>query len=276
MLSLDQRTHDPHRYVHGGAWRDFRINAMSIEPTISALLGNSNLPPIMSRIAAIASIDYRLSAHPDFPQSPDTPATQSRYAKHPEHIEDVHAAIALLDSQYGIGNNFILAGHSCGATLAFQYVMGTEIYQEPSRTTKLIRPIGPAPVAILGVSGIYNLRNIVATHSMIREYRDFIIGAFDENEEAWDVVSPARWTTFGQTWQAGRLVVLAHSDQDELIEKGQMQEMKETLMDAAKGLKVVSVDNVGGRHDEIWQIGSEIARLIVITIQNLDNVAEKS
>jgi hypothetical protein len=105
-------------YIHGGAWRDPNITYESFIPTIKHLVNRTTPMPI----AGFASIDYRLSAHPDFPQDADTPPEARREARHPDHIEDVCSALIYLICNHDIGFDYLLVGHSVGATLAFQVI----------------------------------------------------------------------------------------------------------------------------------------------------------
>jgi hypothetical protein len=82
-------------------------------------------------IAGYASIDYRLSAHPAYPQDAgNTPKTSLREARHPDHLDDVCSAIVFLMDKFDFGSNYILVGHSCGASLSFQAVMRVLVNQE--------------------------------------------------------------------------------------------------------------------------------------------------
>ncbi|EHY53845.1 Kynurenine formamidase [Exophiala dermatitidis] len=71
-------------------------------------------------IAGYASINYRLSPHHQkAPQDPTkTPKYELRDARWPDHIHDVVQAIAHLQQKYGFGENYLLVGHSVGATMA--------------------------------------------------------------------------------------------------------------------------------------------------------------
>ena len=97
-------------FIHGGAWlhvlfyivpnnrRDPRQTSHDGDPLLNYLRG-TDLP------LTLASVNYRLS-----------PAV-----RHPSHQEDVIAALTYLKEQYGM-KEYILVGHSAGATLAFQSV----------------------------------------------------------------------------------------------------------------------------------------------------------
>jgi acetyl esterase/lipase len=198
-----------------------------------------------------------------------------RNAKHPEHINDIQLALSFLQRKYRFGKRYILVGHSCGATLAFQAVMASLSVQGRE---------GPvngyiAPLAILGMAGIYNLRLLRDSHRDISAYQDFIEGAFGADEKAWDAASPGvvRGEDGVEGWKEGRLVVLAHSKGDELCDMEQSERMKEFL-EGWKGndqKRLVQFLVIKGRHDEAWEKGEELARGILFTIENLQGLRDK-
>ncbi|OOQ85307.1 hypothetical protein PEBR_26574 [Penicillium brasilianum] len=285
-------------YIHGGAWHDPEITAESIEPTQSILQAAPDLP-----ITGFASIEYRLSPHPKHPQDKaTTPPEEYRDAKHPDHIRDVEAALAFLQNTYGFGQRYILVGHSCGATLAFQAVMGAvaghreqlfngsahECVVETEPVSSSPEPLPPRlsaqPTAIVGVAGIYDLRQIVEKHRDIPEYREFVEDAFGTDELLWDAVSPAQMAGSRGVeggWKTGRLVVLAHSKDDELVDEGQLETMREALR-AWEGRKAqvskeeltsndrrVQLLPLNGKHDEAWVTGEELARAVKFAFEEL-------
>lgn len=272
-------------YIHGGAWRDPAITSASFERTQSLLRGSSPSPSAhyasttLPHIAGFASIEYRLSPHPNFPQDrAGTDANRLRDARHPDHIHDVRDALALLQSRYGVvGRRCVLVGHSCGATLAFQSVMrdlaGAARHES---STGLIQP-----TAIVGVEGIYDLRLLRDTYRHCSVYQDFIEGAFGPDEDLWDAVSPATkkdpdGVGIEASWSEGTLAVLAHSRDDELVDFGQVSAMKATLEQWAenqkkneKNARVLVLDDLRGTHDEVWSKGEELARVIAVVIEEL-------
>ncbi|KAL2817786.1 hypothetical protein BJX63DRAFT_384887 [Aspergillus granulosus] len=250
--------------IHGGAWRDPAQTSISyLMPALDILRSSSSssLP-----ITHLASISYRLSAHPSHPQDPSTePSTSLRAAKHPDHLADVQSALSFLQTKYKFGSKYVLVGHSCGATLAFQGVMSRLSPQQ----TEL-----KAPIAILGMAGIYDLRLLRDSHRDISAYQDFIEGAFGSDETLWDSVSPAIVTGKEgvEGWASGRVVVLAHSEEDGLCDLAQSLRMKETLGAWEKGgeeKRAVHFLPTRGEHDEAWEEGEELARGIVFTVGKL-------
>ncbi|KAJ0424678.1 hypothetical protein BJY00DRAFT_276143 [Aspergillus carlsbadensis] len=254
--------------IHGGAWRDPTQTSESYLTPALEILRKSSSTTSPLPISRLASISYRLSAHPSHPQDPSTEPTNTlRAAKHPDHIADIHAALSFLQTKYKFGSNYVLVGHSCGATLAFQAVMRGI----PSRKEYA------APIGILGMAGIYDLRLLRDSHKGISAYQEFIEGAFGDDESLWDSVSPA--VADGEEgvvgWGNGRVVVLAHSDEDGLCDLAQSLKMKETLgaweKDGNEGREVYSL-SIRGEHDEAWEKGEELGRGIVYTVRKLQEL----
>ncbi|KAJ5587755.1 uncharacterized protein N7459_003520 [Penicillium hispanicum] len=288
-------------YIHGGAWRDPTVTSSAFDNAESILRSSPGLP-----IAGFASISYRLSAHPNHPQDQaTTPPQEFRYAKHPDHIRDVEAALAFLQNTYGFGPRYILVGHSCGATLAFQSVMGAvaghreQLFNggandsgaDANMVSSSPDPLPPRlrahPTAIVGVAGIYDIRRLVDTHRDISAYRQFIEGAFGADELLWDTVSPAQMIGSRGVeggWKSGRLVVLAHSKDDELVDKDQLESMREALkrwegQEAQIPVQELTTRNrrvrvlpISGAHDEAWLNGDELARAIKLAFVELQNI----
>ncbi|CAI7610414.1 unnamed protein product [Penicillium glandicola] len=287
-------------FIHGGAWRDPTVTSAAFNATESILRG-SGLP-----IAGFASISYRLSAHPNHPQDPGNTAPKDfQDAKHPDHIRDVESALALLQNTYDFGTRYILAGHSCGATLAFQTVMGavsghreeasTSTTYSPDNSTAIISgspgplplPLTAQPTAIVGVAGIYDLRRLRDTHADISAYQEFIEGAFGADEMLWDGVSPAHITGSRGVeggWKSGRLAVLAQSKDDELVDGSQVEVMKEALgnwektdahipaQELSHGDRRLRVLSISGAHDEAWEKGVQLARAVTFAFEQLQEM----
>lgn len=277
-------TDELNSYIHGGAWRDPTETSSALDLASSTLLKNPTyITKTLPQIKAFASISYRLSAHPSFPQDPSTtPPTEYRDAKHPDHIRDVETALSFLQNKYAFGNRYILVGHSCGATMAFQSVIpGLAGY---SRSSALRERVGKGgPVAILGVAGIYDLKLLRDKHRDISVYQEFIEKAFGKEEEEeglWGGVSPANVDEGGVEvgWWAGRLAVLARSQGDDLVDASQGEVMKETLANWERsafsnvGVKSVVELSLQGGHDDHWRKGEELARAIAFTIEELQKM----
>lgn len=201
-----------------------------------------------------------------------------RNAKHPDHIHDVEAALALLQARYGFGERYILVGHSCGATMSFQAVMGSSGGGFQAESAPAF-PL-PRPTAILGVAGIYDLRLLRDTYRDRPEWQEFIEGAFGSDETLWDSVSPARVEGANGVesgWKVGRLVVLAHSPEDGLVDASQGEAMRWALTRwernqvDGRNRRVVMLP-VKGQHDDPWEKGEELARAITATVQELQNM----
>ncbi|KAJ5951158.1 uncharacterized protein N7479_009571 [Penicillium vulpinum] len=287
-------------FIHGGAWRDPAVTSESFKATES-ILRDKSLP-----ISGFASISYRLSAHPNHPQDPrTTPPKDFQDAKHPDHIRDVEAALAFLQNTYGFDARYVLVGHSCGATLAFQAVMGgvsghreqafNGSADNPDNRVGFVSaspgPLPPQlkaqPTAIVGVAGIYDLRRLRDTHSDISAYQEFIEGPFGADEVLWDGVSPAQMVGSRGVeggWKSGRLVVLAHSKDDQLVDESQMEVMKAALGNWEKTGAQIPVQElsrrdrrlrvlpISGAHDEAWENGEQLAHAVTFAFEQLQEM----
>ncbi|KAI9768327.1 MAG: hypothetical protein M1840_004935 [Geoglossum simile] len=242
-------------YIHGGAWRDPDISAESFGPALSLLLEGQR----KDDIAGFASINYRLSPYSHHTTSPSSSDDPSRSAKHPDHIRDVFAALHFLQQQYGFEERYLLAGHSCGATLAFQIAMGR--WDWTSSDMEITLPLG-----ILGLEGIYDFVNFRNHHRNIPAYQNILEGAFGRSEDTWVEASPSSGD-YGKSWPNGRLALIIHSLEDELVEKEQATLMDQTLRRGGAAGERNTRANVfrflkAGKHDEIWECGTALAAMI--------------
>ena len=257
-----------------------------------ALLAAPDSPYLgRDRIAGFASIGYRLSPHPAFPQDAlRTPADELRAAKHPDHINDVWAALAKLrDAQdetgspgdYMAHDRYIVYGHSCGAFLAYQLWMGAQ-------ATRSACPPRPPP-CIVGFEGIYDLRGLVdrggnPAHGggpgtgFAGALLSIARGAFGEDRGAWDTASPGKydWTALSDADAPGRkrLAVVAYSMDDELVDVGEIDTLEAALRhgEARGTLSLVVLRDLHGRHDDVHTDGHEIARVLTATVRQLDSL----
>ena len=191
----------------------------------------------------------------------------------------MQTALKLLQDTYGLGERYILGGHSCGATLAFQCVIDG-----------LRLPGGGGggggsgdivhPIAILGTEGIYEMRLLRDTHRHISAYQEVIQDAFGADESVWDAASPAFRGKDGdgssgvqRGWGSGRLAVLAQSAEDSLVDEGQTNAMKESLVpwESQESRRVIVLP-LTGEHDEPWRKGEELVRAIAVTVQTLQEM----
>ena len=228
------------------------ITSTSVEPTLR-YLSPASLP-----IAGIASLNYRLSSYPSHPTYPSSLDDASRNVRHPSHIQDVVTAIIWLQTKYKFGEQYVLVGHSCGATLAMQIVMGLWTEQKTSvgESTDL-----KMPLAVVGVEGIYDLNLLAINHKDVPMYREFIERAFGRDEEDWRKASPVSGE-FKNSWQNARVVVLAWSAEDELVEGMQRSAMVQALHHHSRESRVDITIELEGKHNQIVQDGLQIANAI--------------
>ncbi|KAI0123025.1 Alpha/Beta hydrolase protein [Xylariales sp. AK1849] len=246
-------------YVHGGAWRDPRIEHRSFTPTIDKILALQD--PSKSSIVGFASIDYRLSPHPTFPQDPtETPTKEYRNASHPDHINDVWSALGFLQKQYASSSSYVLIGHSAGATLALQLLMGSTALKGAA-----VPPGTNLPTAIIGMEGIYDLLGLV--DRLGPPYAELFVGAFGDSSN-WSDASPMKFTQgFEANWKGGKLAVLGWSLDDELIDKPEIEGMAKVL--EQDGVKTLVFESLQGTHDGMWEDGRVFAEIIIKTLEEL-------
>ncbi|KAJ6151146.1 hypothetical protein N7470_007740 [Penicillium chermesinum] len=234
-----------HSYIHGGAWRDPTITASSFEPTEALLRSYPGLP-----ISGFASISYRLSAHPDYPQN----------KRRPQSLNIAMRNIRIISAIRG-------AGLYVSCSLAAEVDCTSDGYRWSG--------------------GIYDLRKLQNDHRDSPAYREIIEGAFGTDELLWDAVSPAQMEGsrgIEGGWKTGRLVVLAHSKDDELVDEGQQTALLEALKgweskeaqipkrELAHRIRHVRFLPISGGHDEAWSIGEELARAVKFTFVELQKM----
>lgn len=267
---------DPNRlfiiYIHGGAWRDPLIDSSSISQTQHHLLQNAT-PNLQTSISGIATLNYRLSPYPSHPTHPSSPHDPSRTASHPDHITDVLRAILHLQETYAFGPRYVLVGHSCGATLALQVAMKRYWGAQYESTFALELNVEP-PVAIVAVEGIYDIPALVEQNAAQPAYRDLVVNAFGSDRGAWEGASPVRGV-YGESWPEGRLAFVVHSEADELVGMEQAEAMWGVLSggdfgdDEGHVRRRRFVKLQGLKHDEVWEDGRELAKVIAETVEEL-------
>ncbi|KAF2034839.1 alpha/beta-hydrolase [Setomelanomma holmii] len=265
-------------FIHGGAWRDPTQTSHTYATPTLFHLPRTSLPSI----AGYASLNYRLSPYPSHPTDPSSPTDADRNATHPTHIRDVAAGISFLKKEYGV-KRWIGIGHSCGATLLAQYVSGIGLSSDEHHAG--------GPEALILTAGIYNMPLFLRTHSppacpenIAQIYSDIVTGAFGEASSVYMSVSPVAGKYSSEAWREGKLMVLAHSYEDELVERAQRDVMCVALdregwsivmedgdeeANIAEGKRVLEVRDIKGGHDFVWEDGEECAKLIVEVVQRL-------
>lgn len=247
---------------------------------MSALLTEQQTHRYPRRLA-VASLSYRLSPHPSHRQDPETtPTTSLRNARHPEHLDDICTGLTLLRDAFGLaGDNYIVVGHSCGATLAFQALERSYLHHG--------NPDLPPLKALVGLAGIYDLRLLLDNHKdgpYGDIYASFIQGAFGQELNDWDRASPAHFSESGM--YSGMTVLLVTAQEDELVEPAQREAMRRAILDPEtlqreqdltsltarefvlehKGCKYAELSVEGG-HDEMWLVGERMVAAIERAIQ---------
>ncbi|EKJ76520.1 hypothetical protein FPSE_03280 [Fusarium pseudograminearum CS3096] len=245
-------------YIHGGAWRDPLVDSSSFEATALKLLSDKE-----AHISGIASINYPLSSHPNHPTHPAPPRDSSqpvdiaRTAKHPDHIIAVLAAIAYLQNELGVAHDYVLSGHSCGATLTFQTVMNPDRWGVAPKVKK--------PKVIAPLNGLYDLATFInnppESHEKLQPlYVEFTKNAFGDDETVWRDICPTIVSDWSEEWPEGKAVVFAQSKNDSLVPYSQTELMKEHLRKNSK-LEVIEMV-ASGDHNDLWKHADEIVVII--------------
>ncbi|KAI8375830.1 Alpha/Beta hydrolase protein [Blakeslea trispora] len=182
-------------FIHGGAWRtedkgDYKELARGFNQ-----LGIST-----------ASVNYRLSLKKNPNEVPEI--------KHPDHIVDVGKAIEYLyhtsSERYNPSKIFIV-GHSAGAHIALMLLLDTQL------------PYHQYIQGGIGVSGIYDIPLLVKTFP---SYLDFIEQAFGSDHTSYLDASPVSKTS---KELSNKPIIIAHSQEDTLIDDQQAQVMHQHL-----------------------------------------------
>jgi len=152
------------------------------------------------------------------------------------------------------------------------------------------------PEALILLAGIYNIPLMLRNHAppacpehISNIYKTFVKGAFGEDEgekeEEYIKVSPVTGKYDTQQWPEGRLLVICHSYEDELVERAQRDVMCVALdrqgwsivMEVgdeedevrAEGRRVLNVRDLRGSHDWAWEDGKQIATLMAEAVGRL-------
>ena len=248
-------------HIHGGAWRDPLHDARTIEPTVAHAFSDFSSS---SPIRAVAALNYSLSQFPTHPSDPyDTAEKQhsdpAREAVHPRHVSDIFQGLALLRSLGFRDQSYILAGHSCGACLAFQVALKPPGYYGLEGAPEV-----PCPAAVIGLNGVYDLP--AAVHGLDAAHQNsssdnklVLLNAFGDDERNWSAASPAHFDAAEimervRAGAAPRLVVLDQSEDDQVVPMNQRQRLEANLR-KVRGLRVVLGHRCTGKHSAPWQQG---------------------
>lgn len=207
---------------------------------------------------------------------------------HPQHILDVLSGLKFAKELFGaaVEGRGILIGHSCGATLALQTIMRSEKAWSGRDERGKVEEKVWQPAGMVLLCGIYDIPLLCKPTTprfvpYVPIYREFVEGAFGEDESVWRKASPVFHEGFGETWkQEDRLVVLADSAEDGMVPPEQGEEMLKVLVrqgwkmdneeigERTKERTVVRVELKDG-HDAIWEDGGQIAKVIEDVLKRL-------
>ena len=251
-------------HIHGGAWRDPRLNADSIEPTVAHAYSS---PDGDFQLKAIASINYTISQFSKDPTQPydsirNHHSDPAREAVHPQHLKDVLEGLRFLSTFGIVERSYILSGHSCGACIAFQAILQSPSYYGLTDGAKV-----PPPAAILGMNGLYDLPELVdglgSSHEHLKpEYEMLLSNAFGTEREQWAAASPSCFNPAVVAKRANKnmvphLMLLDQSMEDQLVPFNQLEKLEATLR-ASGLLSVIRLERCKGKHAAPWEQGLPI------------------
>ena len=250
-------------YIHGGAFRDPLETSLSIEPSLPSLFLNQ-------RIAAVASVNYRLSPHPHHPTHPSTPDDPARNARWPDHINDVRDAVVWMREHGGMrGKEWIVAGHSVGGTMAM--MLGMQVDIDGDKAGDWGRELMMEGLkGVISIEGIYDFAALRDAHEQWKEmYDTFITGAFGPEEQGgWE---NGNLTELMRTVEEEVDVVLVvHSKEDELVEFQQAERMAmvlESTKEERDGFGVLV--EVKGKHHQVIKEGKVVGEVVGKAVQML-------
>lgn len=153
--------------------------------------------------------------------------------RHPSHIEDVAEAIQFLvttpPTHTYDPNQLYLVGHSAGAHIAMMLLL-----DDTFQCHQYIK-------GVLGVSGIYDIPRLL---NQFPSYIDFIRQAFGDTD--YGLASPV-----SKQARSDALVLIAHSQEDSLIDNQQSEVMTEHVK--SLGMKVMLDMSLKGDHYDIMK-----------------------
>ena len=254
------------------------VDSTSILPSLPSIFASSH------HIAAVASLNYRLSPHPRHPTHPSGPEiSQGRTAKWPDHINDVRDAIYWLRKDGGLveGQEWIVSGHSVGGTMAMMLGMDSMSTREQDKNWPggiWGAEGGDGSVegvlsleglrAVVSIEGIYDFTACRDTHMHLRDmYEDFTTGAFGPKWANWDRGDILRC---GRSVRGGVEVVVGHSKEDELVEWEQAEKLMEVLRRRRSpwpwGPELVELQ---GEHQEVVRGGIGVGKCVSAAVELL-------
>lgn len=134
-------------------------------------------------------------------------------------------------------------------------------------------------LAVVGLEGIYDIPLLARNHVDQPVYADILRGAFGDEEQVRRDASPVSGDYGAASWPQGRLVVLAHSREDQLVEWEQVEVMQEALersgwtigegSDGSSDERRVVILETKGDHDNVWKDGNQLADAILMTVKLL-------
>lgn len=130
------------------------------------------------------------------------------------------------------------------------------------------------PVAIVAVEGIYDIPDLVERNAAQPAYRDLVVNAFGAERGVWVGASPVNGD-YEESWEEGKLLVLVHSEADELVGMEQAEGIWKVFgaqgfseeVGSERRRKFVKLRDL--KHDEVWEDGRELAKIIAEAVEEV-------
>lgn len=194
----------------------------------------------------------------------------------------MRSALVFLQRTYGFGSNYVLLGHSAGAALAFQLLATSPLPSSSTSapttgagTRQAEYPVLPA--AVVAFEGLYDFTGV--NERFGGEYASFFRSAFGDDPEGWDVAAPIKFPgNYTERWTGGEFLLLGWSTDDTLVDEPEADNMAQRLRDvdgfvegdeSAGKKRLLLLKDLRGDHDELWQRGEEVARMVWIALRKL-------
>ena len=164
--------------------------------------------------------------------------------------------------------------------MAMQVALSRSIPWDPTSGDSVCE----APTVILAVAGNYDYPLLLRTHEPKELYEGFVYGAFGKNQETLEKVSPSLYgeEVYVRNWKLKakegegegrkRVVVVAHSQQDEYVQMSQPKGMIEVLAKLPERRFKYKFLELKGKHDAMWAKGEEMSRAIAVALREMMKV----
>ena len=102
---------------------------------------------------------------------------------------------------------------------------------------------------------------MTTSYESIPVYKQLVVNAFGADEAVWMRASPFS-SDQPAAWEKVKAIMIAHSEDDELLDSMQTQLMCKRAQKTQDCKDRLHFLHAKGKHDQIWEEGHELARLI--------------